>query len=90
SCGDAPARSGGVPVAALPWIVLAAAAAGLEAAALVLGGRSPAVPTLSTVVDRALVWRPVRFLLLCGWLSLVLAPELAGRPALRRSGGRWR
>ncbi len=74
--------------ALVPWAALAAVAAGLEAAALALGGRSATVPTLSTVVDRALVWRLVRFALFCVWLAPVLMPALRApsrlRPAARR------
>jgi len=73
--------------ALVPWVALAAVAAGLEAAALALGGRSAAVPTLSTVVDHALVWRLVRFALFCVWLAPVSTPALRapsrGRPAAR-------
>jgi hypothetical protein len=46
----------------------------LEVAGLALGGRSSAVPTLSTVVDHALAWHAVRFVLFLAWLALGWAP----------------
>jgi hypothetical protein len=49
-------------------------AVALESLALALGGRSAAVPTLSTVVDRALVWHLARFGLLCLWLAAACLP----------------
>jgi hypothetical protein len=52
------------------WIVLIGAGLVLEAVALALGGRSPRVPTLSTVADQALRWREMRFALFCCWLAL--------------------
>lgn len=75
------AGRGRARLAILPWVVLAAAAAGLEAVGLALGGRSVTVPTLSTVVDRALVWRPARLALFAGWLAVVLVPVLRERRA---------
>ncbi len=54
----------------LPWLVLLFVAAGLEGLGLALGGRSTTVPTLSTVIDHALAWHPVRFVLFCGWLAV--------------------
>ena len=44
---------------AWPWAVLVVLAVGLEVVGLALGGRSAGVPTLSTVVDRALAWLAV-------------------------------
>jgi hypothetical protein len=67
--------------AALPWALLGAVALALELVALALGGRSNAVPTLSTVVDHALSRHPVRFVLFCAWLAV------AGVPLLRRHLG---
>ncbi|MGO8869830.1 MAG: hypothetical protein ACLQPH_00245 [Acidimicrobiales bacterium] len=58
----------------LPWLALALVALSLEAAGLALGGRSTAVPTLSTVVDHALAWHAVRFALFCGWLAAGFGP----------------
>ncbi len=60
-----------------PWVVLLALAISLETLGLVLGGRSQAVPTLSTVVDHALSRHVVRFMLFCVWLALGWAPLLS-------------
>ena len=60
----------------LPWLVLTALGIGLEALGLALGGRSAGVPTLSTVVDHALAWHGLRFVLFCGWLAMGWAPAL--------------
>ncbi len=60
--------------AVAPWVALAAAAGCLEAIGLALGGRSPVVPTLSTVVDHALRWHASRFVLFLGWLKLGTGP----------------
>jgi len=54
----------------LPWVVLGALGIGLEGLGLALGGRSAGVPTLSTVVDHALAWHGLRFVLFCGWLAM--------------------
>ncbi len=59
-----------------PWLVLLALGLGLEALGLALGGRSAGVPTLSTVVDHALAWHGLRFVLFCGWLALGWVPAL--------------
>jgi hypothetical protein len=59
-----------------PWLILLTIAAGLEAVGIALGGRSIAVPTLSTVIDHALAWHPVRFVLFCGWLAFGAAPAV--------------
>ena len=56
----------------VPWLVLLSSAVVLEALGLASGGRSAAVPTLSTVVDHALVDRFPRFLLCCAWLGIGL------------------
>jgi hypothetical protein len=53
-----------------PWIALAGAAAVLEAIALLLGGRSLAFPTISTVIDHALRYRPARAAMFVAWLAL--------------------
>jgi hypothetical protein len=58
------------PYGALPWIALGLAAVGLEVAALALGGRSRAVPTLSTVADQALAWHVSRWLAFAFWLAV--------------------
>ena len=65
----------------VPWVVIGALAIGLEGLGLALGGRSTGVPTLSTVVDHALVWHGLRFVLFCGWLAVGWVP------ALRRAFG---
>lgn len=73
--------------AVFPWALVLLLAAGLEGVALTLGGRSPAVPTLSTVVDHALGWHTARCVLFCGWLAAGSAPvrrvvgRRRGRPA---------
>jgi hypothetical protein len=64
---------------AYPWLILLALAAILEGIALALGGRSSAVPTLSTVVDHALGRHPVRFVLFCVWLGIGVIPSIRGR-----------
>jgi hypothetical protein len=70
-------RAGGRPwYGPLPWAVLLVAVLSLEAAGLALGGRSSTVPTLSTVVDHALAWHGVRFVLFLAWLALGWAPVL--------------
>ncbi len=55
---------------AWPWLVIAAVIVGLEGVGLALGGRSAAVPTLSTVVDHALGWHLSRLLLFLAWLLI--------------------
>ncbi|MGC8513115.1 MAG: hypothetical protein ACP5P1_08785 [Acidimicrobiales bacterium] len=74
--------------AVAPWVTLAVLAGCLEAIGLALGGRSPVVPTLSTVVDHALGWHASRFVLFIGWLKLGTGP-LSGpwRNPLRRPSG---
>ena len=59
-----------------PWLALLALGLGLEALGLALGGRSASVPTLSTVVDHALAWHGLRFVLFCGWLATGWVPAL--------------
>ncbi len=66
---------------AFPWLLLFVIAVGLEVWGLALGGRSKTVPTLSTVVDHAMAWHVVRFVLFCAWLATGWASEL--RAALR-------
>jgi hypothetical protein len=51
-----------------PWIAVLSAAIVLEAVGLLLGGRSPSVPTLSTTVDHLLNYRWERFLMCLVWL----------------------
>jgi hypothetical protein len=76
-------RSAGRPwYRSLPWAAFLVVAVGLEAAGLALGGRSRTVPTLSTVVDHALAWQGVRFILFAAWLALGWAPVV--RRALSR------
>jgi hypothetical protein len=60
--------------AVAPWLALALVAGCLEATGLALGGRSPVVPTLSTVVDHALGWHATRFVLFFGWLEVGTRP----------------
>jgi hypothetical protein len=68
-----------------PWLALVSMAVVLEIVGLALGGRSPAVPTLSTVVDHALVDRFSRFALCCAWLGIGVLAVLR-RPRGRRPG----
>ena len=58
---------------AAPWLGLALAGLGLEIAGLALGGRSPRVPTLSTVVDHALAFHATRLVVFAAWVALGLA-----------------
>lgn len=53
-----------------PWLLLALVAVALESTGLALGGRSRDFPTLSTVIDQALVSHVVRWLLFCLWLGV--------------------
>jgi hypothetical protein len=55
-------------VATLPWVLFLVCGLALEGLGLALGGRSAAVPTLSTVVDHALRWHWSRFVLFVLWL----------------------
>lgn len=57
-----------------PWVVLLVLAVSLEGLGLALGGRSRAVPTLSTVIDHALSHHVVRFVLFLAWLVAGWAP----------------
>jgi hypothetical protein len=57
-----------------PWLLVALIASGREGLGLALGGRSTAVPTLSTVIDHALAWHAARVVLFCGWLVLGSLP----------------
>lgn len=66
--------------AAAPWMALLVVAVALEVAGLALGGRSSAVPTLSTVVDHALGTHVVRFATFAAWIAVGVVP------AVRRSG----
>lgn len=71
-----------------PWLLLFVVAVGLEATGLALGGRSETVPTLSTVVDHALAWHVVRFVLFCSWIAVGWSPlvRAAGRALPARGG----
>ena len=74
--GPAPRRGpqgqlGIVPM--LPWLLIAVAAAGLEAAGLALGGRSPRMATLSTAVDHLLAWHVTRWIAFLAWAWLGVA-----------------
>jgi hypothetical protein len=57
-----------------PWIALLTAAVVLESVGLILGGRSPSVPTLSTTVDHLLAYRWERCLICLAWLLVGVAP----------------
>lgn len=59
---------------AVPLLAIVLVGLALEGLALGLGGRSPTVPTLSTVLDRALRWRLERAGLLSVWLFGGLIP----------------
>jgi hypothetical protein len=94
--GRRPAATGGIAPrggdgaglrGAYPWLILAVASVGLECTALALGGRSTTVPTLSTVVDHALGWHGIRFLLFCGWLAIGCIPALRAVLRHRSQGG---
>ncbi len=79
-------RSRGTSRRILPWVVVAAAALGLEVAGLARGGRSENVPTLSTTLDRLLVTHTGRFLLYLWWLWVgYRAIEPLARRRTRRS-----
>jgi hypothetical protein len=60
--------------AVAPWATIAIAALILEGVGLVLGGRSRTVPTLSTVVDHALVSHGARAAICLAWLMVGFAP----------------
>jgi hypothetical protein len=66
-----------------PWVVLVIVAVALESVALGLGGRSRAVPSLSTVIDQALAWHVGRFALFVLWLAAAVWPLRRG---MRRQG----
>jgi hypothetical protein len=61
-------RSLGTTRKAAPWLGLFIVALALEIVGLALGGRSTAVPTLSTTVDHVLVAHWGRWLLFLWWL----------------------
>ena len=64
-------RAGEWPrLAMAPWFAILAAAVGLEAAGLALGGRSPTLPTLSTAIDRLLVTHLGKAAVFALWLSV--------------------
>ncbi|MHB8245983.1 MAG: hypothetical protein ACYDGN_11660 [Acidimicrobiales bacterium] len=75
-------RASGSPA---PWFAILAVAIVLESTGLMLGGRSPTFPTLSTTVDYLLATHWERFLLCAAWLSVGWYPvaHLATR------GRRW-
>lgn len=78
-------RAAGATIAsAAPWLSVLGAALALEVWGLVLGGRSAAVPTLSTVVDHLLATRVERAILYVLWLAVGALP-VAG---LARRGAR--
>ncbi len=64
-----------------PWLSVLAVAAALEVWGLALGGRSVAVPTLSTIVDHLLATHFERAVLFMLWLAVGALPlaELARR-----------
>ncbi|MGH9098038.1 MAG: hypothetical protein ACRDWB_11510, partial [Acidimicrobiales bacterium] len=66
-----------------PWVVFGALAIGLEGLGLALGGRSSGVPTISTVVDHALAWHGLRFVLFAGWLAMGWVPAIRGASGVR-------
>ena len=57
-----------------PWLVLVFAALLLEVTALILGGRSATVPTLSTAVDHLLDTRWERGVFCLAWFIVGAAP----------------
>jgi hypothetical protein len=60
---------------------------GLEIAGLALGGRSAFVPTFSTVLDHALRWHLVRYLMILAWLAVgVLLARRSRRPVSADGG----
>ncbi len=69
----APEGPHGVP-RVFPWVILLLLALALEGVGLALGGRSHAVPTLSTVIDHAMSQHISRFFLLCFWLTAGWVP----------------
>jgi hypothetical protein len=69
--GAEASAAGGSEVAPLiPWMVILGSGLVLEVIGLALGGRSPTVPTLSTVLDHAVDRQVLRTLLFCAWLLL--------------------
>ena len=64
------------PRRVFPWLILFMLAVALESVGLALGGRSQAVPTVSTVIDHALSQHVVRFILFCVWLAAGWTPLL--------------
>jgi hypothetical protein len=62
-------RAGGASHSTIaPWITVLTAVVILEAVGLLLGGRSPSVPTLSTTVDHLLATRLERCVMCSSWL----------------------
>ncbi len=72
---------------AVPWLVILFAGLTVEAVGLLLGGRSPIVPTLSTTVDHLLVTHVGRFALFAIWL-LIGFSAVDRLLTARRVGGR--
>jgi hypothetical protein len=61
---------------ALGWLGLGLAAVGLEAVALLAGGRSRAFPSLSTVLDQLLRWHGSRWVVFIIWLLAGFLPAV--------------
>jgi hypothetical protein len=57
-----------------PWLLVLLGAIILEMVGLLLGGRSPHVPTLSTLVDHLLRTHGLRWVLFVAWLAVGAAP----------------
>jgi hypothetical protein len=67
SLGVSPSRSA-------PWLLVLLGAIVLEVVGLLLGGRSPHVPTLSTMVDHLLRTHGLRCVLFVLWLAVGVTP----------------
>jgi hypothetical protein len=68
-------QAGGASLASVaPWIAVLSIAVVLEVIGLLLGGRSSAVPTLSTTVDHLLRFHWERWLICLAWLLLGVTP----------------
>lgn len=74
---------GASPSTIAPWIAVLAAVVILETIGLLLGGRSPTVPTLSTSVDHLLEARWERCLMCLAWLLIGGIPLLRLRQFLQ-------
>jgi hypothetical protein len=84
--GPAPGRQPLQLRRTFPWLLLVLVAVGLEVSGLALGGRSQTVPTLSTVVDHALAWHVVRFVLFCTWIAVGWSPLVRATGRFGRAG----